>query len=296
VRREDAPQEGPARTEIASRGEVAEALAGLGARGELLLHDGACSEAVLALPGLERRESGLACPPTGARSPDGSLVARCVDERIEVLSAETGELRWFDRGCIPAWRPDGSLTAAYAGQVVRLRPCAAFPCIMVPLPELERAARMHPRVEGVREVRALVDGTAWLSNERVALNLSVRPIGPYDGLGPLNAIAFFTRGRLDATQLYLRSTGGRLAASPRGSYVTLTPDVILRPDGSQVSLPRHLREARSFAWSPDERHLALATRFSVVVVTVASLERYDATGGGLRSVTIPQVAADLTWR
>ena len=79
---------------------------------------------------------------------------------------------------------------------------------------------------------------------------------------------------------YFRLTGGRLAVSPRGSYVTQTPDVILRPDGSQVSLPQHLRGARDFAWSPDERLLALAMPFAVEVVDVASLERYDRTGGG----------------
>ena len=97
---------------------------------------------------------------------------------------------------------------------------------------------------------------------------------------------------------YFRLTGGRLAVSPRGSYVTQTPDVILRPDGSQLSLPQHLRGVRDFAWSPDERLLALATPFAVTVVDVVSLERYDRTGGGLRSVTLPlsQSAARLAWR
>ena len=72
--------------------------------------------------------------------------------------------------------------------------------------------------------------------------------------------------------------------------------MILRPDGSQLTLPQHLRGARDFAWSPDERLLALATPFSVEVVDAASLERYDRTGGGLRSVTLLQPAARLVWR
>ena len=72
--------------------------------------------------------------------------------------------------------------------------------------------------------------------------------------------------------------------------------MILRPDGSQVSLPQHLRGVRDFAWSPDERLLALAMPFGVEVVDVASLERYDRTGGGLRSVTLPQAADRLAWR
>ena len=84
--------------------------------------------------------------------------------------------------------------------------------------------------------------------------------------------------------------------SPRGSYVTQTPDVILRRDGSVVSLPPHLRGVRDFAWSPNERLLALATSYAVEIVDVSSLERFDRTGSGLRSVTVPQAAARLAWR
>jgi hypothetical protein len=298
VRRGDAPE--PARTEaaeLAGRGRVAAQLAELGARGELALHDGACSEAVLSLPGLERRASSLACVPTGARSPDGRLVARCSDGRIEVRSTTTGELEWFDRGCVPAWRPNGELTAGYAGQIVRLRPCAAFPCVAVPLRELERAARLHPTVpDGIDRVRPFVDGIAWLSDDRAAVAISIRLGGRFDRLGPLSAVAFFRRGRLEPTTPYFRATGGRLGASPRGTYVTLTPGVILRSDGSQVSLPPNLGIAQDLAFSPDERLLALVGRFAITLVDVASLERYDATGGGLRSVTIPQPAARVAWR
>jgi hypothetical protein len=95
---------------------------------------------------------------------------------------------------------------------------------------------------------------------------------------------------------YFRLTGGRLAVSPRGSYVTQTPDLILRPDGSQLSLPGYLRGAHDVAWSSDERLLALALPFGVEVVDVGTLEQYDRTGGGLRSVTLPQAAVGLDWR
>lgn len=104
------------------------------------------------------------------------------------------------------------------------------------------------------------------------------------------------RGRLEATQGYFRLTGGRLGVSPRGGYVTQTPDVILRGDGSQVGLPPHLRDVRAFAWSDDERFLALATRFAVHVLDVESLERHDATGATVRSLTLPLRATDLVWR
>ena len=91
-------------------------------------------------------------------------------------------------------------------------------------------------------------------------------------------------------------TGGRLDVSPRGSYVTQTPDVLLRADGSQISLPQSLRDARDFAWSPDERWLVVAGRYALTVLDVASLERYDANGSGPRSVTLPQAAARVAWR
>jgi hypothetical protein len=295
VRREG--DDGPPSATAAADDDVAAALAELGARGELVLHDGVCGQTTLTLPGLEGRDATVGCAPLGARSPLGDLVARCADDRIEVLSETTGELQWIDRGCVPAWRPNGELTAAYAGAIVRLRPCSAFPCVVVPPSELQRAARLHPTVPArIESVQPVVEGIAWLSPERAAVSISIRLGGRFDRLGPLSAVAFFTRGRLDSATPNFRPTGGRLDASPRGSYVTLTPDVILRPDGSQVSLPQHLRVVRDFAWSPDERFLALATRFAVVVVPVASLEAYDRDGGGLRSVTVPQTAAELTWR
>jgi hypothetical protein len=141
-----------------------------------------------------------------------------------------------------------------------------------------------------------VDGVAWLAVDRAAVALSIR-LGRSDRVGPLETIAFFRDGLLDpGPEPYLRATGGRIAASPRGTYVTRTPDVILRSDGSAVNLPQHLRTAEALAFSPDERFLALATRFAVEIVDVASLERFDATGGGLRSVTLPQPAAELVWR
>ena len=297
VRRNDDPA--PAATgEDDWRGDAAVVLGALGARGELVLYGENCGERRLALPSLAE-QSDTACRPLDTESPEGAFVALCTDSGLEVQSTATGERRLLP-GCAPAWRPDGTLTAAFEDEVVTSRPCAApQPCTetLVGRAQLERAARLHPRVpDGPTRLRALVDGIAWLSNTRAAVSISIRLGGRFEGLGPLGAVAFFDRGRLDAVPPYFRLTGGRLAASPRGSYVTQTPDVILRPDGSQVSLPQHLRGVRDFAWSADERLLALATPFAVEVVDVASLERYDRTGGGLRSVTLPQSSARLTWR
>jgi hypothetical protein len=232
------------------------------------------------------------------QSPDGRLVARCLGEQTEIFYTSDGGLHNGFPGCAPAWQPDGTLTTALDGDIVRFRSCPGpNACTLIPRAELERAARRHPTVPDVPvRLRVLVDGVAWLSNTHAAVLLSIRIAGRLDSLGPLSATVFFEGGRLATTPPYFRVTGGTIGASPRGTYVTQTPDVILRKDGTQVSLPRHLGVVRSFSWSPDERFLALATRFAVVILDVGSLEGYDATGGGLRSVTIPQPAARVYWR
>jgi hypothetical protein len=272
VRRDDDPAPAATTEQEPSTTAAATALRQLGARGELVLSGEHCGEERLTLPSLERRHSDV-CRQPGVESPDGG--AR-------------------------ALRPDGTITAAYGDEVVAFERCRAQRrCAekLIARAELERAARRHPTVpERPARLRALVDGIAWLSDTRAAVSMSIRLGGRFEGLGPLGAIAFFDDGRLERTPPYYRLTGGRLASSPRGSYVTQTPDVILRGDGSQLSLPQHLRNVQDFAWSPDERLLALATPFAVEVVDVGSLERYDRTGGGLRSVTLPRSAAHLAWR
>jgi hypothetical protein len=291
----------PATTELANRNAIADQLAALGARGELVLYGNGCAVQLLALPSLEQTQEQSGCEPRGAVSPDRSLVARCLGERTELFEQEASVLVQSLPGCAPAWRPDGVLTVAHERAVVRfLGTCPADEtCVrtLIGKRELERAARRHPTVpETPVRVRVLVDGIAWLSQTRAAVLLSIRISGRLGGLGALSHIAFFENGRLATTAGYSRTTGGRLSASPRGTYLVQTPDVILRGNGTQVNLPPHLRGVQAFAWSADERLLALATRFAVVVLEVTSLERYDATGAGLRSVTLPLSVTELAWR
>lgn len=252
------------------------------------------------MPSLERSDTGGACLPQSTRSPDGRLAARCVDDGTEVSVVANGARLGVMPGCAPAWRPDGMLTAAHGDAVVGYRMCAEpEPCALtlIPRTELERAARRHPKVpDGPTRLRALVDGVAWLSLTKTAVGLSIRLGGRFEGVGPLGTIAFFEHGRLADAQPYFRVTGGTLAASTLGAYVTQTPDVVLRRDGTQVTLPPHLRDVHGFAWSGDDRFLALATGSAVEVLEVASLERYDRTGGGLRSVTLPVSAEAVAWR
>ena len=279
-------------TEFPEREALAEQAAQLGIRGELLLYGDGCRVRRLQLPTLEwTGDDASGCSPQGVVSPDGSAVARCVGSMTEVLKAGGGPVAYTVRGCTPAWRPDGTLTIAQAGAVVR-----HGGRVLIPRAQLERAARRHPTSPALAPLRVLVDGIAWLSNTRAAVLMSIRLTGRFAGMGPMSAIAFFENGRLEETQPYFRVTGGRLGASPRGTYVTQTPDVILRRDGSQVSLPQHLREGRAFAWSDDERFLAIATPLAVTIVDVTSLARYDRIGSGLRSVTLPLRVTELAWR
>jgi hypothetical protein len=301
VRNRGAEPPPAATTELDGRNELTERLEALGAHGELLLYGDGCSLEVLELPSLERRDHESTCSPRGAVSPDGRLVAACPGDETRIFYTADGGLYNGVPGCSPAWRPDGSLTVAHERAVVRFGACPgpdACPVTLIARSELERAARRHPTVPDVPvRLRVLIDGIAWLSQTRAAVLLSIRIGGRLAGMGALSEIVFFEKGRLaPAARTYIRGTGGRLAASSRGTYVTQTPDVILRGDGSEVSLPQYLRNAHAFAWSKDERFLALATRFAVTVLDVASLERYDDAGAGLRSVTLPLRVTELVWR
>ena len=299
--RDDAAATAETTSELEGRDALTGQLTRLGARGELVLHGDGCRVEVLALPTLEQtQEPASGCRPHGAVSPDGSSVARCGGDAVEVFVHETGDHEYTIPGCAPAWRPDGTLTVAFGREVVRPRTCTGerfCPQTLISRSELERAARRHPNMpSGPFRVRALIDGIAWVSSTTAAVQLSIRGSGRLGGLGALSAIAFFEQGRLSREQSYFRVTGGRIAASPRGSYVSMAPDVILRRDGSQVTLPQHLRGSHAFAWSADERFLALATSFAVHVLDVPSLERYHVTGSDLRSVTLPLRVTELAWR
>jgi hypothetical protein len=241
--------------------------------------------AVAALVDAVRRDEAAPAPPAATTA---EIVGR------DAIAAQLAEL---------GARGELVLCGEAALALPSLEPREPGPCpadqvsVVIPQAELDRAARLHPRVPDLLDrVRVLVDDTARLSETRVAAALSIRLGAGSDRLGPLSSIAFFEGGRLVPSAPYFRVTGGDLDASPRGTYVTQTPDVILRRDGSQVSLPQHLRDSRAFAWSPDERLVALAGRHAVTVVDVASLEEYDRTSGGLRSVTITQPAVRLAWR
>jgi hypothetical protein len=201
---------------------------------------------------------------------------------------------------ITAWRPDGLLTELDDRGVVLVLPdCgASVDCRrpLIPRGRLEAAGRRHPNAPLLASrIRVLVDGIAWLTNARAAALLSLRVAGRPDLRGS-QAVAFFEHGRLDDVTSFFRGDLAGLRASPRGNYVAVAPGFVLRADGSEVSLPRNLVTARAVAWSPDGRWLALALRGAVTLVAAGSIERYDATGSGLRTIDVPLEAAELAWR
>lgn len=186
--RRDGGETKPATTASEPDAALPAALQRLGARGELVLHDGVCGVRLLVMPSLERTgEDESGCVPSGAESPDGSTVARCLGEGVELFSGG-GFVRALP-GCAPAFRPDGVLTVALDGAIVRFRLCAnrrgSCTRTLIPPAELERAAMLHPTVpDRIAQIRALVDGVAWLSRRRAAVAISIRLGGRFEPLGP----------------------------------------------------------------------------------------------------------------
>ena len=190
------------------------------------------------------------------------------DRARGALGARLGDRQHLP-GCAPAWRPDGTLTVSLRRRGRDLPAVRGTEPVRRdadrPRPARARGAAPSDRVPtGPVRLRALVDGIAWLSNTaRGGAALDPDSAAGSTGSGrSARSPSSRTAGSTPVAP-YFRLTGGRLAASPRGTYVTHDAGRDPAPDGSQVSLPQHLRGARDFAWSPDERLLALATPFAV---------------------------------
>ena len=206
----------------------------------------------------------------------------------------TGDRRLLP-GCAPAWRPDGTLTAAYEDEVVSLPPVRGADPVRrdVDRPGTARARcpapPERPRPAGAPASARGRDCLAFRHARRGEyLDPARRPLR---GARPARRDRLLRRAAGSSRAVRTSgSPGGRLAASPRGSYVTQTPDVILRPDGSRVNLPQHLRGCQRLRLVA--RRAAARVRDAVRrrgrrrrAASSATTEQ----GGGLRSVTLPQV-------
>jgi hypothetical protein len=298
---------------------VAERLTELGARGVLVYSDVErdCALSALRLPTLVPEPAPrtptcrFALSPDGSRilfdggwRADGRLGFRCGGgvDAVDVVSGGGSDLYSLGARCPAAWSPDGRLAVVGSGGEIRTW---RFPCgppsscsdVVVPLRALasvvDAAHRLAapPRVDAI-EVLAL----AWLSETKLAVTLEARwRFGA--GAGPDAAtverfVAAFERRRLVFVRPDLGQGGfTELVASARGRFLAIATEdpegvLVLTSAGGQVALPA-LPAARAFAWSPDERLLALATRASVYVVRLG--------GPAARVVRVPVRARDLAW-
>jgi hypothetical protein len=217
---------------------------------------------------------------------------------VFVFAAGATRAREAYEGCAPAFRPDGALTVARHGEVVAVAASCPDtpPCeeLQIPREALRRAAYRHPampRDDGEHTAVDVLD-LAWLDGATAIVLLRVAVPGrPEEGA---RIVAAFAKGRLTWARP-ARGLAGRVEPSPTGRYLAIPPWAVLRRDGSQVALPLGLvRNATAFAWSPDERWLAVATGTAVAVVRRADVEL--GRGRPPSPIELPLVAWDVAWR
>jgi hypothetical protein len=171
------------------------------------------------------------------------------------------EIRAMDAGC-PLSRSDDPLIPASA-----IRRCSNM---IVPQEAVERAARRHPsfdRATGFLSVS--IRETVWLGAQQgptllaALLRVRTRTAEEFDLIG------FFERGAIAETIALFETVSG-LEASPGGSFLGVQREGggVLLFDRDGFSLPSpNLREARKFAWSPNESWVAIATARKIFIVT-----------------------------
>jgi hypothetical protein len=184
------------------------------------------------------------------------------------------------RGQAPAWRPgDGALTY-FADGAVREWPSGR---VVISGPKLLAAARSHVNAPPASRIgRLVVRRAAWLDQERAVV--TIHAAAPFGGL---DLAGVFRRGRLLAEVPTLAPITG-LWTSPEGQFWAIAANglQLYRGSGNALPLPP-LVDPVAVAWSPDEAHMAVATRASVFVFSTGNT-------GPVRR--LPLVANDLDWR
>jgi hypothetical protein len=302
-----------------SPAESAEALRDARVRGTIAYTDEHCTLRAVRLPDLAPatrprtgRDPGCAfsLSPDGTRAASPGAAWTADSRRVSLCRGRTvgiavGLDRAFVRrwqGCAPAWRPDGGLTVVRHGAVTFAEDGGAAGRgeeTLVGAAAVGRALSNHLDVTIVRRRgHAIVDVT-WLSPTRAVLLVDVvfRVLtgGVRDSDSPV--VAFFERGHDVAVYSHFgRGELTRLVPSPRGRYVSVRPDLLLRSDGSRVSLPDWLRDVRAIELSPDDRWVAIASRGGVYLIRTWELDLFDRVSRSPQSIRLPFVARDLAWR
>ena len=275
----------------ASAGTAAE-LRAAGVSGVLVYRDAACRVHAVTLPDLERHAPSRArrCSFAGAapglafgpRVVDvgGVVSARCRGGAVHV---RVGSFAARTRGCAPAWRPNGTLTAVRGGEVVKLHPSPAERRLVVRVVLSQRDLARAFRSPGAA-VRSLL----WLDGETMASVVRV----PDEG----DVLALLRGGRLVGRPLgpFARLSG--LRASPGGTFVAARSEergvVVVNRRGQAVRVAQRGAAPRAVTWSPDERWIAVATRNAVTFLRT----RGPALAPLQRQLRIPLRASDLAWR
>jgi hypothetical protein len=224
-----------------------------------------------------------------ATTPDEATIARCTGNSVVIRNVETRAVLGRGRGCPAAWRrfPDGrsQLTQVRSGQIV------ADGRVLVSHAQLTAGARKHPNLVGLSRaihLRIAVSEFAWLNEHRVVAILDVSA----PAIQRERMIMLLDDGRLRGMNVAFGGLIQHLVVSDDGAYAAAEPGMIMTLDGRSWDLPRNLGLVHVFAFSHDDRWLAVGTRASVFLLSVTDIRTNDPTP---RIVRIPILATDLVW-
>ena len=309
---------------IENRAEVQRRLRAAGVTGTLFMTDEDCRLRALSLPDLdwvlESSAQGEQCEFTVAPdsrrvirfggeiswSPDGRTSASCEPSAVAVhgrTGQEVGRLRGY---CAPAWKADGTFTAARGGTLVGVRASceqAARECeeeVILSPADLEPALRA-----GSTDLNVLyapsIRKAIWLSDTRVALIIRTQVRDRLDTT--YDVLALFEGRDLVGEPLvstYLDDRGfDEFVASPSRRYLAVHGDSFrglsfVDSDG-RVLARNPIASGHHVAWSPDDRWAAIATGGGTYLFRAAEIEFFNSDSRP-RTIRIPVHAADVEWR
>jgi hypothetical protein len=302
---------------IRGRGALEARLLRAGIGGTLFLTDETCRLRVLLLPALEwlsqtstpHGTCDFAVAPDARRvqfgsgvawSPDGRLAARCASDGIHVFS-RTGTVAERLRGlCAPAWKPDGTFTAARGAVLVERRLFCrggGLACESMVLGGDDLAPALRGGSTPFRTLYSpVIKEAIWLDDARVALVVRAR-VREEEGV-ELDLLALYEGRRLVAEPQVNRGFDDP-AVSPSGRYLAIYGSTfrgLFFLDRNGRLLARNpLASGHHAAWSPDERWTLVATGGSAYFFRTRDLARF-ASSRRPETIRIPVYAADLDWR
>ena len=208
-------------------------------------------------------------------SRDGTLAARCTQDNGTAVFDAGLDFTARTAGCAFGWRPDGALSLIRNGDVVLWRRHGQVRTVLTHaqlVAQLKGGAERLERPETYRFVEV-----SWGDDSSFAAIL--QGDRPWE-----TAIARFTNGTLDWLVPAFGSHAEGLRASAGGgvAFARLGPGReyrVLNANGREVQVPR-IGNAAAFAWSPDERWVAIATRTSTFLAPLGRTNTVELPIGG----------------